>query len=153
MIAGQGTIGLELAEQVPEAGTVVIPVGGGGLAAGIAIALGALRPELRLVGVQAEACAPLAGGTAYGYTIAEGIAVKNPGELTSAILRERLDDIVTVSDEEISAAIVLLVERTKLLVEGAGRGRRRGAARRQGRGRRGAGDGDPLRAATSTRPC
>ncbi|MGZ4394184.1 MAG: threonine ammonia-lyase [Gaiellaceae bacterium] len=120
VIAGQGTIGLELADQVPETGTVVIPVGGGGLASGVAIALGALRPELRLVGVQAEACAPLAGRTSYGYTIAEGIAVKNPGELTSAIVRERLDDIVTVSDEEISAAIVLLVERTKLLVEGAG---------------------------------
>ncbi len=120
VIAGQGTIGLELAEQVPEAGTVVIPVGGGGLASGVAIALGAVRPELRLVGVQAAACAPLAGGTAHGYTIAEGIAVKNPGELTSSILRARLDDIVTVSDEEISAAIVLLVERTKLLVEGAG---------------------------------
>ena len=120
VIAGQGTIGLELADQVPEAGTVVIPVGGGGLASGVAIALGALRPELRLVGVQAEACAPLAGRTSYGYTIAEGIAVKSPGELTSTIVRERLDDIVTVSDEEISAAIVLLVERTKLLVEGAG---------------------------------
>ena len=120
VIAGQGTIGLELAEQVPEAGTVVIPMGGGGLAAGVAIALGELRPELRLVGVQAAACAPLAGGTAHGYTIAEGIAVKSPGELTSSIIRARLDDIVTVSDEEISAAIVLLVERTKLLVEGAG---------------------------------
>ena len=120
VIAGQGTIGLELAEQVPVAGTVVVPVGGGGLAAGIAIALGALRPELRVVGVQAAACAPLAGGTAHGYTIAEGIAVKHPGELTSSIIRERLDDIVMVSDEEISEAIVLLVERTKLLVEGAG---------------------------------
>jgi threonine dehydratase len=120
VIAGQGTVGLELVEQVPEAGTVVVPIGGGGLAAGVAIALGALRPELRLVGVQAESCAPLAGGTAHGYTIAEGIAVKNPGELTSSIVRERFDDIVTVSDEEISAAIVLLIERTKLLVEGAG---------------------------------
>ena len=68
----------------------------------------------------AEAIAPLAGGTEYGYTIAEGIAVKQPGELTSAILRELLDDVVTVTDEQISHAIVLLLERLKLLVEGAG---------------------------------
>jgi threonine dehydratase len=111
VIAGQGTIGLELAEQLPDDATVVIPVGGGGLAAGIAIALRASRPTLRLVGVQA--------GKA-GYTIADGIYVKQPGELTMAILREQLDDLVDVSDDQIAAAIVLLLERTKLLVEGAG---------------------------------
>jgi threonine dehydratase len=120
VIAGQGTIGLELAEQLPEARTVVVPVGGGGLASGIAIALRALRPDVRLVGVQAENMCPLAGGTRHRYTIAEGIAVKQPGTLTSAILRELLDDVVTVTDEQISHAIVLLLERTKLLVEGAG---------------------------------
>jgi len=120
VIAGQGTIGLELAEQLDELGTVVIPIGGGGLAAGVAIALRELRPGVRLVGVQAEAVSPLAGGTAHGYTIAEGIAVKQPGALTSAILRELLDDVVTVTDEQISHAIVLLLERLKLLVEGAG---------------------------------
>jgi threonine dehydratase len=120
VIAGQGTIGLELAEQLPVLETVVIPIGGGGLAAGIAIALRELRPDVCLVGVQAEAIAPLAGGTEHGYTIAEGIAVKQPGELTSAILRELLDDVVTVTDEQISHAIVLLLERLKLLVEGAG---------------------------------
>lgn len=120
VIAGQGTIGLELAEQLPSLETVVIPVGGGGLASGVSLALRALRPELRLVGVQAAACSPLAGGDAPGFTIAEGIAVKEPGELTSSILRERLDDVVTVTDEEISHAIVLLLERTKLVVEGAG---------------------------------
>ena len=120
VIAGQGTLGLELAEQIPRLGTVVVPVGGGGLAAGVAIALRALRPKVRLVGVQAEACSPLAGGTEHRYTIAEGIAVKQPGELTSAILGELLDEIVTVTDEQISHAIVLLLERTKLLVEGAG---------------------------------
>ena len=120
VIAGQGTIGLELAEQLPQLGTVVIPIGGGGLGAGIAIALQELRPEVRLIGVQAEAVCPLAGGTEHGFTIAEGIAVKQPGELTAAILRERLDDVVTVSDDQISQAIVLLLERTKLLVEGAG---------------------------------
>jgi threonine dehydratase len=120
VIAGQGTIGLELAEQLPDLGTLVIPVGGGGLASGIAIALREVRPEVTLIGVQAAACSPLAGGTEHRFTIAEGIAVKQPGELTSAILRERLDDIVTVTDDEISHAIVLLLERTKLIVEGAG---------------------------------
>jgi threonine dehydratase len=120
VIAGQGTIGLELAEQVPQAQTVVVPIGGGGLASGIATALKAVRPDVRVVGVQAKACAPLAGGTEYGFTIAEGIAVKQPGELTTSILRELVDDIVAVSDDEISEAIVLLLERTKLLVEGAG---------------------------------
>ena len=120
VIAGQGTIGLELVEQLPSLGTVVIPIGGGGLAAGIAIALGELRPGVRIVGVQAEAVCPFAGGTEHRFTIAEGIAVKQPGTLTAAILRDRLDDVVTVTDEQISHAIVLLLERTKLLVEGAG---------------------------------
>jgi threonine dehydratase len=120
VIAGQGTIGLELAEQVPDMETVVVPVGGGGLASGIAIALHELRPEVRIVGVQAAACSPLAGGTEHGATIADGIAVKEPGELTSAILRERLDGIVTVTEEEISQSILLLLERAKLVVEGAG---------------------------------
>jgi threonine dehydratase len=120
VIAGQGTVGLELAEQVPDASLVVIPVGGGGLAAGIVIVLRELLPAVRLVGVQAANCAPLAGGTVHGQTIAEGIAVKKPGELTSAILREQLDELVTVTDEEISEAMVLLAERAKLVVEGAG---------------------------------
>ena len=120
VIAGQGTIGLELAEQLAGLGTLVVPIGGGGLASGIAIALRALRPDVRLVGVQAEAVSPFAGGDVHGYTIAEGIAVKQPGALTTAILNELLDDVVTVTDEQISHAIVLLLERTKLLVEGAG---------------------------------
>lgn len=120
VIAGQGTIGLELAEQVPQAKTIVVPIGGGGLAAGIALALKALSPEVRVVGVQAKACGPLAGGTEFGFTIAEGIAVKQPGELTTSILREHVDEVVAVTDEEISEAIVLLLERTKLVVEGAG---------------------------------
>ena len=120
VIAGQGTVGLELLEQVPELETVVVPIGGGGLAAGTALALKAKRPDARVVGVQAAAFAPLAGGTVGGFTIAEGIAVKEPGELTTSILREQLDGIVTVSDEQISEAIVLLLERAKLLVEGAG---------------------------------
>ena len=110
VIAGQGTIGLELAEQAPEAETVVIPVGGGGLAAGISLALRARRAGQRIVGV---VCQP-------GLTIADGISVKQRGELASAILDETLDDVVEVSDEEITEALVLCLERKKLLVEGAG---------------------------------
>jgi threonine dehydratase len=120
VIAGQGAIGLELAEQLPDMETVVVPVGGGGLASGVALALRGVRPDVRIVGVQADACAPYAGGTAFGYTIAEGIAVKKPSELTGRLLADLLDDIVTVTDEEISEAIVLLLERAKLVVEGAG---------------------------------
>jgi threonine dehydratase len=121
IIAGQGTLGLELAEQLPVGPcSVVIPVGGGGLASGVAIALRALRPEVALVGVQAAACAPFAGLAPVGPTIADGIAVKYPAELTSAILRDLLDEVVVVDDEAISQAIVLLLERSKLVVEGAG---------------------------------
>jgi threonine dehydratase len=111
VVAGQGTIGLELLEQEPEVGTVLIPIGGGGLALGIATTLRALRPEVRIVGVQAGV---------DGYTIADGIAVKVPSELTMPLLDDLLDDIVSVTDEEISQAIVLLLERAKLMVEGAG---------------------------------
>ena len=111
VIAGQGTLGLELAEQISDLDTVLIPVGGGGLAAGIAIALRALRPGVRLVGVQIDRNA---------HTIADGIAVKHPGELTMSILDELLDDLVEVDDEAISEAITLLLERSKLVVEGAG---------------------------------
>jgi len=120
VIAGQGTIGLELVEQLPGMKTLVLPIGGGGLAAGIALTLRALRPDVRLVGVQAENMCPFAGGTEHRYTIAEGIAVKRPGALTSSMLADTLDEVVTVTDEQISHAIVLLLERTKLLVEGAG---------------------------------
>ena len=116
VIAGQGTIGLELAEQAPGLETVLIPIGGGGLASGIALALRAVKPGLRIVGVQAEGTLP--GGS--GYTIADGIAVKKPGELTMSILDDVLDEIVSVTDEQITEAIVLLLERTKLVVEGGG---------------------------------
>ena len=111
VIAGQGTIGLELAEQVPQADTVVIPVGGGGLSSGISLALRALKPGIRIVGVQAGL---------HGPTIADGIAVKQVGEVTGAILDDVLDDLVSVTDDEICEAIVLLLERSKLVVEGAG---------------------------------
>lgn len=120
VVAGQGTLGAELAEQLPEVETVVVPVGGGGLASGVAIAFGELRPEVRVVGVQAEGCAPYAGRTEFAFTIADGIAVKTPGELTGPILRERLAEVVTVSDDEIASAILLVLERAKLVLEGAG---------------------------------
>lgn len=113
VIAGQGTIGLELAEQVPQMETVVVPVGGGGLAAGISLALRAVKPEVRIVGVRAP-------GGSGGFTIADGIAVKERGKLASRILERTLDDLVEVDEAAISEAIVLLLERTKLLVEGAG---------------------------------
>jgi threonine dehydratase len=112
VIAGQGTIGLELVDQVPDATTFLLPIGGGGLAAGIATVLRARRPGVRIVGVQA-------GKTDRG-TIADGILVKHPGELTMAILDELLDDIVHVEDDAIAEAITLLLERSKLVVEGAG---------------------------------
>jgi threonine dehydratase len=110
VIAGQGTIGLELAEQAPDAETVLIPVGGGGLASGISLALRDRRPGQRIVGVVSQ----------RGLTIADGISVKERGALASSILERTLDDIVEVSDEEISDALVLCLERKKLLVEGAG---------------------------------
>jgi threonine dehydratase len=111
VVAGQGTIGLELLEQEPDVQTVLIPIGGGGLALGISTALRALRPDVRIVGVEAGR---------EGYTIADGIAVKVPSEFTMPLLEDLLDDIVSVTDEEISEAIVLLMERAKLVVEGAG---------------------------------
>jgi threonine dehydratase len=110
VIAGQGTVGLEVAEQVVDPGTVLVPVGGGGLAAGIAIALRGVSPGTRLIGVRA----------AREQTIADGIAVKEPGQLATRILEGALDRMLEVTDEEISEAIVLLLERTKLVVEGAG---------------------------------
>ena len=116
VIAGQGTIGLELADQVPEIETILIPIGGGGLASGISLALRAVKPGVRIVGVQAAGTLP----DGSGFTIADGIAVKSPGELTMSILDRVLDDMISVTDEEISEAIVLLLERTKLVVEGAG---------------------------------
>jgi threonine dehydratase len=111
VVAGQGTIGLELAEQVPHVETVVVPIGGGGLMAGIATALRAARSDVRLIGVQADK---------EGFALADGIAVKQRGELAMAIVEELADDVVSVSAEEISQAILILLERSKLVVEGAG---------------------------------
>src|SRR5438093_4494814 len=106
VIAGQGTIGLELAEQLPAVETVLVPVGGGGLAAGIALALREALPGARVVGIQAELS---------GFGVADGIAVKGVGSLTGPILDETLADLITVTGAEIAKAVVLLLERTKLL--------------------------------------
>jgi threonine dehydratase len=128
VIAGQGTLGLELLAQVDDLAMVIIPVGGGGLASGVAIALKSERPEIRVVGVQVESCAPFPGSLAAGrpvavtsaLTIADGIAVKRPGELTLPLLARWVDDIVVVSEDELAEAMVFLLERAKLVVEGAG---------------------------------
>ncbi len=130
VIAGQGTLGLELLEEVPDLARVVVPVGGGGLASGIGIALRRARPDVELVGVQASACATLLGALAgddsvvpefpAAATIADGIALKRPGERTLPVLRELLHSVQTVSEEEIAGAIVFLAERAKLVAEGAG---------------------------------
>ena len=128
VIAGQGTIGLELCEQVPDLEAVLVPVGGGGLAGGIGVALKALRPGTRLIGVQAEEVPGMRAALDAGKrvtvpsapTIADGIAVRRVGEHTLALARRYLDGVVTASEEEIANAILLLLEIEKTVVEGAG---------------------------------
>jgi threonine dehydratase len=128
IIAGAGTIGLELLEQAPEADTIVVPLGGGGLLSGIAVAVKALRPDIRIVGVQASGCAAwgpsLAAGRPLvierGTTIADGIAVQRPGEITFPLVQQFVDEVVEVTEDEICRAVVVLLERSKLMVEGAG---------------------------------
>jgi threonine dehydratase len=128
VVAGQGTVGLELLEDVDDLAKVIVPLGGGGLASGIAIAVKSARPGVEVVGVQAGACAPFADSLLHGgpvavtsaLTIADGIAVKRPGELTLELVARWLDDVVAVGEDEIAEAMVLLMERSKLVVEGAG---------------------------------
>jgi threonine dehydratase len=128
VIAGQGTVGLEIAEQCPQARTVVLPVGGGGLAAGVAVAASSVLPQARLIGVQAEAIAPVPGSIAAGRpvaveplaTMADGIAVARPGVLTTALLARHGARVLTVNEENISRALLLCLERAKQLVEPAG---------------------------------
>jgi threonine dehydratase len=128
VVAGQGSLGLELLEDVPDLAKVVIPVGGGGLCSGIALAVKAARPEVEIVGVQASACAPYPESLARGepvpatsaLTIADGIAVKRPGDLTLKLLSELADGMVVVGEDETAEAMVMLMERCKLVVEGAG---------------------------------
>ncbi|WP_319804120.1 threonine ammonia-lyase [Nocardioides dongkuii] len=128
VVAGQGTAGLEILEQAPEARTVLVPTGGGGLLAGIAIAVKALRPDVRVVGVQAAGAAAYPGSLTSGrpvalesmLTMADGIAVGLPGEITFAAVRDHVDEIVTVSEDALSRALLALVERAKMVVEPAG---------------------------------
>jgi threonine dehydratase len=128
VIAGQGTVALEIMEQVPDVATIVTGVGGGGLASGLAVAAKALRPDVRVVGVQAAGAAAYPPSLAAGRpvrlphyaTIADGIAVGCPGDLTFAHVSKLVDDMVTVSDEDISRALLMLLERGKLVVEPAG---------------------------------
>lgn len=128
VIAGQGTIALEMLEEVPELDVILVPVGGGGLISGIAVAAKALKPEIRVVGVQAKQAPAIHNAFSSGSimpvrpgpTIADGIAVKSPGHLTISVIRQFVDQMVLVSDEEIASAILILLEREKTVVEGAG---------------------------------
>jgi threonine dehydratase len=122
VVAGQGTAGLELVDQVPDIGMLVVPIGGGGLIAGMALAVRKTYPQVRIVGVQSEAVAPYAGelGEDVPSTICDGIAVKTPGQLTGPLVEALVDEVVTVSDDETAQAMVLLLERSKQVVEGAG---------------------------------
>jgi threonine dehydratase len=128
VIAGQGGVGLELAAQVPDLARVLVPLGGGGLLSGVAIALAQQRPDAEVIGVQVQTCAPFEASLAAGepvavesaLTIADGIAVKRPGTLTLALIRRWVHRIVVVSEDEVAEAMVFLLERAKLVVEGAG---------------------------------
>ena len=128
VVTGQGTAGLEILEQAPDVRTVLVPTGGGGLLAGIAIAIKASRPDVRVVGVQAEGAAAYPSSLASGApvklasmkTMADGIAVGLPGDITFAAVRDYVDEIVTVSEESLSRALLALVERAKMIVEPAG---------------------------------
>jgi len=128
VIAGQGTLGFEVIEDCPEVETVIVPVGGGGLVSGVATALKGLDPSVRVVGVQAEGAASLPQSLERGErvtlesvdTIADGIATRSVGEKPFAVIQERVDEVVTVDDADITLALTLLLERSKVLVEGAG---------------------------------
>jgi len=128
VVAGQGTVGLEILEQAPDTQTVLIPAGGGGLLAGVAIALKAVRPDITVIGVQAKGAAAYPASLQQGApvplasmkTMADGIAVGLPGEITFAAVRDHVDDIITVSEEAMSRALLALVERAKMIVEPAG---------------------------------
>ena len=128
VMAGQGSIGLEILEQLPDVEAVIVPIGGGGLISGVAFAIKALRPEVKIYGVQAAGAASMYKAyhekhyctLDYVKTLADGIAVKTPGENTYEIISKYVDDIVTVSEDEISAAILTLMEKQKLVAEGAG---------------------------------
>ena len=128
IVAGQGTIGLEIARDLPQVSVIVVPIGGGGLISGISIAAKNLLPNVRIVGVQAANCAPMKKSVEAGKlievealeTIADGIAIKHPGNITLPIISELVDEIVEVTEEEIARAIFFCVQNNRLVVEGAG---------------------------------
>lgn len=128
IIAGQGVVGLEIFRQLPEVDTVIVPIGGGGLISGIAIALKEINPNIKIIGVEAEGAASMLASKnsnevltlPHCHTIADGIAVKRPGELTFNIVKELVDDLITVSDKEIAHSTYLLLQRGKLLAEPSG---------------------------------
>ncbi|MFB6670082.1 threonine ammonia-lyase [Streptomyces parvus] len=128
IVAGQGTVGLEILEQCPEVRTIVLGIGGGGFAAGVAVAVKALRPDIRIVGVQAEGAACYPPSLAAGYpvsldapaTMADGIKVGRPGDVPFALVEELVDEVRTVTEDELSSALLLCLERAKLVVEPAG---------------------------------
>ena len=128
VIAGQGTIALEIAEQLPDVDAVIVPIGGGGLISGIAYTIKTLNPHVKVYGVEAKGAPCMKNAIEHGNiealpsisTIADGIAVKQPGELTYELCSKYVDEIVTVTDDEISAAILALMEKHKLVTEGAG---------------------------------
>ncbi len=128
IVAGQGTLGLELLEQAPDLGTVLVPAGGGGLLAGVAVAIKSRRPDARVIGVQASAMngiveslnATTPVAVLPRHTIADGVAVAGPSELTLGLIREYVDDVIDVSEEAIARAIVFLLERARVVSEGAG---------------------------------
>lgn len=128
VIAGQGTIGLEILEDLPDTDIIVVPVGGGGLISGIAIAAKSIKPSIKIIGVQAKNMPSMIESISQGHittiegmpTIADGIAVKTPGELTFNIIKHYVDDIITVDEDEIANAILLLMERAKVIAEGSG---------------------------------
>lgn len=128
VIAGQGTIGLEIIEQLPDVDAVVVPIGGGGLISGVAFAIKTLRPEVKVYGVQATGAPSMKKSVDEGHichldkvsTIADGIAVKQPGEHTYDYVSRYVDEVVTVTDDETAAAILALMERQKVVAEGAG---------------------------------
>ncbi len=123
VVAGQATLGLELVEDIPDLSTVIVPLGGGGLTGGVAIAVKQAMPHVRVIGVQVRACAPYAGDPpADGpiVTLADGIAVKTPGEFTRPIIEKFVDEIVVVEEDLVADAMVFLMDRGKLYVEGGG---------------------------------
>ena len=128
VIAGQGTIGLEILNELDDVDAVIVPIGGGGLISGIAFAIKSLKPSIKVYGVQAAGAPSMYNSIAHNQiealpsvsTIADGIAVKKPGELTYQLIKDYVDDIATVTDDEISSAILALIEKQKMIAEGAG---------------------------------